>query len=200
MTERSHMLIDIATVVSELYPDGMAPSLRTVRERMDERGCIVRDGRQCFTTRALIEQYKRLLCEDTARNSAPSNAGTASDGGGRVESACLPTVRRSDDKTTPVVLSHKAAHPPINRHGGSNVPQTAQRSLKLGDESVALTNLALPSKRPVLALDQAPLFAVALATLILHFVRPCPHRRLPYGVHSIAANTRSISASMSSPG
>lgn len=77
MTERSHMLIDIATVVSELYPDGMAPSLRTVRERMDERGCIVRDGRQCFTTRALIEQYKRLLCEDTARNSAPSNAGTA---------------------------------------------------------------------------------------------------------------------------
>ena len=29
MTERSHMLIDIATVVSELYPDGMAPSLTT---------------------------------------------------------------------------------------------------------------------------------------------------------------------------
>ena len=76
MSERQPMLIDIASIVGELYPDGMAPSVRTIRERMDERGCIIRDGRQCFTTRTLIEKYKRLLCQDTALNSSQYNAGT----------------------------------------------------------------------------------------------------------------------------
>jgi hypothetical protein len=32
MSERQPMLIDIASIVGELYPDGMAPSVRTIRE------------------------------------------------------------------------------------------------------------------------------------------------------------------------
>lgn len=63
-------LLEISQAVAEIYPQGRAPRERTVREHMDQFGCIVRVGRECFTTRKLLDFYKEAMkCGGSGQNS-----------------------------------------------------------------------------------------------------------------------------------
>ena len=73
---RESFLIALEDAISEIYPPNKAPCVRTFREHMDRRGCIVRVGRSCYTTRASLNAYKQELqsCVDSGRSSRRSAA------------------------------------------------------------------------------------------------------------------------------
>ena len=62
-------LLPIETAIADIFPPEKAPKLRTVRERMERYGCVIRHGRNCYTTRELLEKFKGLVrsCEAFAR-------------------------------------------------------------------------------------------------------------------------------------
>ena len=48
-----------------IYPPDRRPRVRTLRERMAAVQCVVYDGRECYTTDALIDKFKAHLCKAT---------------------------------------------------------------------------------------------------------------------------------------
>lgn len=70
------MFVEIADAIAAIWPEGRAPTLRTVREDMDRHGLVIRKGRCCFTTRKYIEAYKEIIrCVGTEQSSKQFGAG-----------------------------------------------------------------------------------------------------------------------------
>src|SRR5690606_38369312 len=57
----SERLLPISAAIAEIWAEGTAPRERTVREDMMQKGFAFRVGRQCYTTPALIAEYKEAL-------------------------------------------------------------------------------------------------------------------------------------------